>query len=68
MKSFLFFAFFFILAGLNAQTWSDNVASIMYSKCATCHHDGGIAPFSLMTYGVRQVQCQAPFIKQFQIM
>lgn len=32
------------------QTWSDNVASIVYNKCATCHHDGGIAPFSLMTY------------------
>lgn len=34
-----------------AQTWSDDVASIVYNKCATCHHDGGIAPFSLMTYG-----------------
>lgn len=32
------------------QTWSDNVAAIVYNKCATCHHDGGIAPFSLMTY------------------
>jgi hypothetical protein len=31
-------------------TWSENVACILYSNCTTCHHDGGIAPFSLMTY------------------
>ena len=30
--------------------WSKNIASIMYSKCTSCHHEGGIAPFSLMTY------------------
>lgn len=34
----------------NSQTWSDDVATIVYNKCAQCHHDGGIAPFSLMTY------------------
>jgi hypothetical protein len=33
-----------------AQNWSDNVANVMYSKCASCHHNGGIAPFSLTTY------------------
>ena len=31
-------------------TWSENVACILYSNCTSCHHDGGIAPFSLMTY------------------
>ena len=30
--------------------WSKNIASTIYSKCTSCHHDGGIAPFSLMTY------------------
>lgn len=35
----------------HAQTWSDDVASIVYSKCASCHHTGGIAPFTLMSYG-----------------
>lgn len=34
----------------NAQTWSGEVAQIFYSKCTSCHHNGGIAPFSLMTY------------------
>lgn len=32
-------------------TWTDNVACILYTRCTSCHHDGGIAPFSLMTYG-----------------
>jgi hypothetical protein len=31
-------------------TWSGDIASIMYNKCAACHHDGGLAPFALMTY------------------
>ena len=35
-----------------AQTpaWSDNVAALVFDKCGTCHHPGGIAPFSLLTY------------------
>ena len=33
-----------------AQNWSDNVAQIVYDKCAKCHHYGGIGGFSLMTY------------------
>lgn len=41
-----------LLTGVSfAQTWSNEVAPIFYNKCASCHHDGGIAPFSLMTYG-----------------
>lgn len=31
-------------------TWSNSVANILYTRCTSCHHDGGIAPFSLMTY------------------
>lgn len=30
--------------------WSSNVAGIIYSNCTTCHREGGIAPFSLMSY------------------
>lgn len=35
-----------------AQTpdWATKVAPILYNHCTTCHHDGGIAPFSLITY------------------
>jgi hypothetical protein len=46
--------FYLLLSGLpfvaDAQTWSDDVATIVYNKCSSCHHTGGIAPFSLMTY------------------
>lgn len=33
-----------------APTFSHEVAPIDYAKCATCHHEGGEAPFSLITY------------------
>lgn len=33
-----------------SQTWSDDVSTIFYSKCAQCHHNGGIAPTPLVTY------------------
>jgi hypothetical protein len=53
MKQFVFF--FFCLIGLNASahndnTWSDTVANVMYSKCTSCHHEGGIGGFSLVNY------------------
>lgn len=31
-------------------TWSNSTANILYTHCTSCHHDGGIAPFSLMTF------------------
>ncbi|MCD6013751.1 MAG: Copper type ascorbate-dependent monooxygenase [Flavipsychrobacter sp.] len=30
--------------------WATKVAPILYNHCTSCHHDGGIAPFSLTTY------------------
>lgn len=50
MKKFILLFFTFLYVGVNAQTWSDNVAQIVYDKCTKCHHPGGIAPTSLMTY------------------
>ena len=52
MKFKLIFILLFISVFAKAQTntWSDNIASIVYSKCATCHHPGAIGPFSLMSY------------------
>jgi len=32
------------------QTWSGEVATIFYEKCAKCHHQGGGGPFSLVQY------------------
>jgi len=31
-------------------TFSHDIAPLMYSKCAPCHHPGDSAPFSLLTY------------------
>lgn len=41
--------FFYINASWS-QTWSDDVAQIVYNKCSQCHHTGGIGPFPLVTY------------------
>ena len=39
-----------ILNESKSITFSDDIAPILYDNCAACHHDGGIAPFSLITY------------------
>lgn len=31
-------------------TYNEDVSCILFEHCTTCHHDGGIAPFSLMDY------------------
>jgi Tfp pilus assembly protein PilF len=46
---------FLILALLPASafgqaTFSKDVAPVVFGKCTQCHHPGGSAPFSLMTY------------------
>lgn len=33
-----------------AQTWNSDIACIIYSHCSSCHREGGIAPFSLMSH------------------
>jgi len=50
MRKLLLFIFTLFYFGSYSQTWSDNVAQIVYDKCTKCHHTGGIAPFPLMTY------------------
>ncbi len=49
--SILFFLSFICFTS-HAQTndWSTSIATIVYNHCAVCHHEGAIAPFSLMTY------------------
>lgn len=34
----------------DSPTWANDVACLIYSHCSNCHHEGGIAPFSLVTY------------------
>lgn len=54
MKKIIFpiICLFYLPLFLKAQTpdWSTSIASILYNNCTTCHHEGGIAPFSLLTY------------------
>lgn len=33
-----------------AQTYADDVATILFENCTSCHRQGGVAPMSLMTY------------------
>jgi Flp pilus assembly protein TadD/mono/diheme cytochrome c family protein len=32
------------------ETWSHDIAPVLYKNCTTCHHPGGAGPFSLLTY------------------
>jgi Flp pilus assembly protein TadD len=34
----------------STETWSHDVAPLLYAHCTTCHHPGGAGPFSLLTY------------------
>jgi tetratricopeptide (TPR) repeat protein len=40
----------FPTVALGQVTFSKDVAPVVFTKCAQCHHPGGSAPFSLMTY------------------
>ena len=50
IKYFSILAFSALAYCVNAQTWSGGVAQLFYNKCTQCHHQGGAAPSSLMTY------------------
>jgi len=41
-----------ILSSAHAQTltFSEDIASIIYSNCTSCHRSGGIAPFAMESY------------------
>ena len=52
MKKFILVLSFVLTTRLIAQTpnWSEHIAPILYNNCTNCHIEGGIAPFSLVTY------------------
>jgi hypothetical protein len=65
MKNLLYLLLFFFTGGtLCAQeiTYYNDINPIIQSKCAPCHHPGGGAPFSLLTY--EDVNKRASFIKE----
>lgn len=51
------------------QTFMRDVAPILFKHCAQCHHPGGSAPFSLLTYsGVRQHATQIALLTKSRLM
>lgn len=36
--------------GQTAPTFNEQIAPILIRKCAPCHHEGGVAPFPLVSY------------------
>ncbi|MEO5739534.1 MAG: tetratricopeptide repeat protein [Vicinamibacterales bacterium] len=40
----------FTIPAFGQVTFSRDVAPVVFTKCAQCHHPGGSAPFSLLTY------------------
>src|SRR5690349_15162931 len=56
-KNYLILLTILVLAlNSSAQVYSD-VAGILYSRCASCHHVGGGAPFPMMNYGQTSPWC-----------
>ncbi|MFK7797707.1 MAG: FlgD immunoglobulin-like domain containing protein [Aureispira sp.] len=50
MKQLLFLTLLLSMGQLSAQTYADDIAALFFDKCTSCHHAGGIGPFSLMSY------------------
>jgi hypothetical protein len=61
-RSFLIVANILVGFHSTAQTWSGDVAQIFYEKCTKCHHSGGAAPNSLMTFN--EVNAMAGLVYQ----
>jgi len=54
MKRILLLSILIVISKLTQGqnvNYNEHISCILYEHCTTCHHDGGIAPFSLMDYG-----------------
>lgn len=60
---FILFSILFVQFTAKSQTWSGEVAQLFYDKCSKCHHPGGLAPVSLMTYD--EVSPMSTIISQY---
>lgn len=49
------------LAAQDVPTYSRDIAPIVFAKCSACHHPGGAAPFSVLTYAAAR-----PFATQIE--
>ena len=52
MRKITILSVLLVCAAVRGQepVWSPDVATILYSHCSSCHHDGGIGPFAIMSY------------------
>ena len=55
MQQKLLLSLLLVLFGWGASSahnpvWTLDIAPILYKHCTPCHHDGGLAPFPLVTY------------------
>src|SRR5665213_1007061 len=52
-----------------APTFDKDVAPLVFDRCASCHHEGGPAPFSVLTYeSVRQHASQIAAVTSSRLM
>ena len=58
MRKLLSCLLIFISVVVKAQNpvWSTDIAPIFYSSCTNCHHQGGLAPFTLLDYETAYAQ------------
>ena len=40
-------------------TFTEDIAPILFERCVVCHHDGGLAPFSLLAYADARTRATA---------
>lgn len=47
---------------MSAVSYANDIVPILESKCITCHHDGGLGPFTMDSY--RRVRGWAPMMRE----
>jgi len=69
MLAIVFVATCALPAAAQAPTYSKDVAPLVADRCGVCHHPGGSAPFSLLTYAdVKQRATQIASVTRSRIM
>ncbi|MFL5764473.1 MAG: hypothetical protein ACJ77K_11075 [Bacteroidia bacterium] len=50
INKLLIFLFAYVGSAKAQPTFTEQIAPILYNKCASCHHEGGIAPLQFTSY------------------